>query len=119
MGERSEPPLSVDLEQTLKSKHSGNVTLIHTKLPLLLFADDLVLLADNHTGLQKSLDILAEYCQKWHIQVNFVKTKVLVFSRSRSPGPQNYTFAINQSIVETTNEYIQVFGSVTMPKWNL
>ena len=94
-----------DLEQTLKSKHSGNLTLIHTKLPLLLFADDLVLLADNHTGLQKSLDILAEYCQKWHIQVNFVKTKVLVFSRSRSPGPQNYTFAINQSIVETTNEY--------------
>ena len=92
-----------DLEQTLRNEQSGAVTLVHTRLPLLMFADDLVLLADNHIGLQRYLEILAEYCHKWHIQVNFVKTKVVVFSRDRCP--QNYSFSINESILEITNEY--------------
>ena len=92
-----------DLEQTLRNEQSGAVTLVHTRLPLLMFADDLVLLADNHIGLQRSLEIRAEYCYKWHIQVNLVKTKVVVFSRDRCP--QNYSFSINESIFEITNEY--------------
>ena len=92
----------VDLEQTLRNEQSGAVTLVHTRLPLLMFADDLVLLADSHTGLQRSLDILAEYCHKWHIDIQ-EKTKVVVFSRSRYP--QNYSFSINESILEITNEY--------------
>ena len=92
-----------DLEQTLRNEQSGAVTLVHTRLPLLMFADDLVLLADSNTGLQRSLDILAEYCQKWHIKVNQEKTKVVVFSRSRYP--QNYSFSIDESILGITNEY--------------
>ena len=74
-----------DLEQTLKNEQSGAVTLVHTRLPLLIFADDLVLLADNHIGLLRSLEILVKYCHKWHIHVNLVKTKVVMFSRDRCP----------------------------------
>ena len=42
-----------DLEQTLRNEQSDVVTLVHTRLTLLMFADDLVLLADSHTGLQR------------------------------------------------------------------
>jgi hypothetical protein len=33
-------------------------------------------------GLQKSLDILKTYCDKWNLKVNIGKTKVIVFNKS-------------------------------------
>ena len=35
------------------------------KLYLLLYADDIVIFAESSQGLQKGLDILAEYCKMW------------------------------------------------------
>jgi hypothetical protein len=43
---------------------------------MLLYADDIVLLAESGVGLQKGLDRLAEYCQKWGLSVDIEKTKV-------------------------------------------
>ena len=44
-----------DLETYLTSNESGNFTLSSLQTHLLLFADDLVLLADSHSGLQESI----------------------------------------------------------------
>ena len=47
---------------------------------LLLFADDVILLADTIIGLQRQLSILeCDFCDDYHVEVNTVKTKVLVF----------------------------------------
>ena len=48
----------------------------------LLYADDIVLLSESAKGLQKSLDILKTYCDKWNLKVNIGKTKVIVFNKS-------------------------------------
>ena len=40
------------------------------KLCLLLYADDSIILSSNKEELQNSLDILHDYCQKWHLYVN-------------------------------------------------
>ena len=46
---------------------------------LLLFADDVILLSDTIIGLQRQLSILEYFCDDYHVEVNTVKTKVLVF----------------------------------------
>jgi hypothetical protein len=48
-------------------------------LPPLLYADDLALLAASAQGLQRQLAVLEEYCSRWGLTVNLVKTEVVVF----------------------------------------
>ena len=48
-------------------------------LMVLLYADDLVQCADLPGRLQSQLNVLADFCEKWGMQVNFDKTNVMVF----------------------------------------
>ena len=52
-------------------------------LPLncLLYADDLVLISRSPSGLQKQIDILQKYTEKWLLKINPHKTKVLIFQK--------------------------------------
>lgn len=54
---------------------------VFLKLAVLLYADDMILMADSPEGLQRSLDALSEYCKIWKLEVNTSKTKVMIFSR--------------------------------------
>ena len=47
---------------------------------VLLYADDMALVATSPSGLQAQLDVLAAYCERWDIAVNTVKTKVLLLA---------------------------------------
>ena len=49
----------------------------------LLYADDLVLISESKEGLQKSLNVLNEFTNQWHLEINMSKTKCLTFSRGR------------------------------------
>ena len=51
------------------------------KLLLLLYADDIVLFAKTAEELQKSLDILEEYYDRWKLTVNKSKTKIVIFRK--------------------------------------
>ena len=44
-----------------------------------MFTDDLVLVAESEENLQRSLDRLDSYCEKWSLEVNTAKTKTMVF----------------------------------------
>ena len=44
------------------------------------WADDLLLMSKTATGLQKCLDKIEEYCNKWGLCINSDKTKVMVMS---------------------------------------
>ena len=69
----------------------------------LMYADDLILLATSPEELQKSLDGLSEYCEKWKMQVNIKKTKCMTFSKGSNIKQE--TFKINNKIVDNTREY--------------
>ena len=43
----------------------------------LLYADDMVLIAETEEQLQKSLDMMYGWCKKWRLKVNKGKTKVV------------------------------------------
>jgi len=49
------------------------------KLFILLYADDIVFLAETETDLQTGLNILKDYCLKWRLTVNINKTKIMIF----------------------------------------
>lgn len=45
---------------------------------MLLFADDLTLMNDSVLGLQKKLNFLKCYCDKWNLEVNLEKSFIVV-----------------------------------------
>ena len=52
---------------------------------LILFADDTVFFGKTPETLQYLLNKLSIYCEKWNIEVNTNKTKVVVFRNSWRP----------------------------------
>ena len=42
---------------------------------MLIYADDVVLVANDPAALQRQLDALAQFCSDWDMSVNLVKTR--------------------------------------------
>ena len=59
-----------DMEQELENNGVNGIDIGMFKLLLLLYADDIVLFGNTSEELQKSLDILEEYCNRWRLTVN-------------------------------------------------
>lgn len=73
-----------------------------------LFADDCVLYRvmkgpDDYNELQKDLDKVAEWCDKWGMSINLDKTVQMCFTRQRSPNV--YTYSINGTNLASVCEY--------------
>jgi hypothetical protein len=51
------------------------------KVNCLLYADDLVLISQTEQGLQDSMNALHRFCADWNLNLNFNKTKVVVFNK--------------------------------------
>ena len=58
--------------------------LLGTMVPLLLYADDLILMSTSKEGLQQQLDALAGFCEQRQLTVNLNKTKIVIFEARQS-----------------------------------
>ena len=67
---------------------NSGLTLNDAIFILLLFADDMVVLGKSVNDLQQSLDLLKQYCDKWDLDVNILKTKTMVL-RKRGDNFEN------------------------------
>ena len=84
--------------------HKDGVTLDNkNQFHALMYADDLILLSTSHNGLQKSLDGLYGYCERWKLQVNMKKTKCMVFAKGANT--KDPTFLLNNKPLSFTNTY--------------
>ena len=77
-----------DLLDDLRTGGAGSVNMMGCDIFLLAYADDIALVSEDALGLQKSLDIMSNFCQTWDLTVNIAKTKIMIF---RNPGPLNLT----------------------------
>ena len=68
------------------------------EVPVLAFADDLVLLSTSAGGLQRMLDELDRYCQEWNLRVNVGKTKTMVFETGRRWGANSRFYYAGERI---------------------
>ena len=66
-----------DLAEELKGSGIGIEIGEELVLSCLLYADDIVLLADSETDLQALLNIVNVWCSKWRLEVNLLKTNVM------------------------------------------
>ena len=76
----------------------------HVKLSILLYADDMVLVANNEKDLQSMLDKMHEWCCKWRLKVNQEKSNIVHFRNSRKPLT-NFQFKYGEHILDTVSEY--------------
>ena len=51
----------------------------------LLYADDLVIIADSEHKLQSQINAMYEWCRKWRMQVNINKSKIVHFRKKSIP----------------------------------
>ena len=57
----------------------GSVRSHNVMVSLLLYVDDIVILAENHENMQCLLDILGSWCHKWCMCINLKKMKIVDF----------------------------------------
>ena len=69
-----------DLAQEIKQVNLG-IPIDDVNLSILLYADDIVLVAVNEINLQKMLNIMSLWCSKWQLVINSEKTQVLHFRK--------------------------------------
>ena len=71
----------------------------------MLWADDLILVADSKEGLQAQFDGLYQFCSKFQLIVNTLKTKVLVFGSKQNSTENNCNFIFNSKAIEVCESY--------------
>ena len=68
-----------------------------------MYADDIVLLGDTVLELQRKIRVLEKFCEKWGMEVNLTKTKVIVFRNGEScPNRRN---SFTEGKVKTVTYY--------------
>lgn len=81
---------------------------------LLLFADNMAIIAKSPEELQSQLDLLSQYCNMWGLKVGTQKTQVMVFRKhGRLLATERWTYnGVNIEAVDDFN-YLGVIFQYT------
>ena len=82
----------------------GGICIAGTVVKVLLYADDIVLLADTPSVLQEMINSLYAYCSKWVLKINLNKSKIVVF-RQGTRISQNLAWSYGNNEIEIVNDY--------------
>ena len=93
-----------DLIKTLRASKIG-CHILNRFIACIVFADDMSLLAPTRGALQQLLDICAEYCNKFCLNFNVKKSKVMVFGRSS----KQIGLLANLGLGDTEIEFVSSF----------
>ena len=74
-----------DLATEVKEAKQGIYIDTDYHLPILLYADDVVLIAPSHTNMQNMLDIVTSWCRRWGMSVNASKSQVVHVRNHQRP----------------------------------
>ncbi|XP_075157635.1 uncharacterized protein LOC142230902 [Haematobia irritans] len=92
----------------------GGLMVDEVNIRVLLYADDIVLLADEKETLQDMIYNLERYCKQWNMLVNLEKSKIMIFRNGgRVTKEEKWTY-LNQNI-EIVNEFCYL-GVIFTPK---
>ena len=83
-----------------------------TQLNCLLYADDLVILSKSKHGLQNCLNSLSLFCEKWMMEINLKKIKILIFQKVCRKN-NNSQFYLNNKYIDIAQQYTFLGLSLT------
>lgn len=105
-----------DFEETLSKKYNGLTELnsisrilgteeieFFINMYVLLYADDTLVLAESPKELQKAMHEVSVYCNRWELNINRTKTKVVIFSRGRVRT--DFNFKMGEINIATDSQY--------------
>lgn len=92
-----------DLVTKLNKTQVDPIKIGNASVSSLLYADDIILLSNTESGLQKSLDLLSDFCSSWKLEVNNQKSKVIIFNSNGKTYLNS--FKINGTVIETVKSY--------------
>ena len=93
-----------DLPETLKKGITDPVQLQGSSINSMLWADDIVLFSETKEGLQQCLDNLGNYCKEWKLEINFKKTKSIIFNKT-GKNIKNNELKLNSIKIENVSSY--------------
>ena len=95
----------------LKELHKG-VKIDNERVCILLYADDIVLIAENESDLQDMLTMLSTWCTSIRngMNINASKSKVVHFRPNSSPR-SNYVSNCGDCKIEYASKYLSWFNS--------
>lgn len=93
-----------DLADEINSLDVGLPISANDMLSILLYADDIVLLAPDEESLQQMLDIVHDWCSKWRLSINVDKTNVVHFRCPSSPRT-NFDFHCGNTKIKCDSKY--------------
>lgn len=76
-----------------------------TRIPALMYADDIVFLAESVHSMQLMINRLETYCKTWNLSVNLEKTKIMIFRDGGGRYSRNETWTYQGVHIEVVREY--------------
>jgi hypothetical protein len=92
-----------DLILEIKVLHKG-VNFANDNISILLYADDVAVIAENPFDMQSMLNRIYTWCNKWSLNINFNKSNIIHFRKPRSKRSE-YCFRLGQNIIRYKDEY--------------
>jgi hypothetical protein len=71
---------------------------------VLLYADDTVIFSESVAGLQNGLNLIKQYCDKWKLNLNVKKCKVMIFSRGKIRNIPHFFLGTEE--LEVVNDFL-------------
>ena len=93
-----------DLAKNIKEKFKGVQLGDGVNCPILLYADDIVLLAEKAVHLKAMIKMVEKWCMEWKLEVNVKKTKVVHF-RPKSKAITTASFPYGGRNIEIVSSY--------------
>ncbi len=90
-----------DLLADLRANKKNNDIILSN---VLAYADDIVLISDDEIDLQRLIDIVRDWCNKWKLLVNLDKTKIVHYRTARKSRTK-YDFKWNDQKIEISSGY--------------
>jgi hypothetical protein len=101
-----------DLENCL----GGGVRVGDLRVRLLMYADDIALLAESPQELQSMINCLENYCSMWNLKVNLGKSKIIIFRNGGRPARKE-KWKFNNTEIEVVKKY-KYLGVTLTPTLN-
>lgn len=92
------------IERMLRLNQSGGVLLGRTKIFVLAFADDLVLIADRAADLKDMMNAMYRYSERMEMTINAGKSKVMVFNKGSRKSTEKWVIGGNE--IEEVDSYV-------------
>lgn len=94
----------------------GGVRIAGVTINVLLYADDIILLANSSEEMQVMINSLEEYCSMWDLIINLQKSKIMIFGGGRRAAREKWYLGDQE--IEIVSEY-KYLGMILTPKLSM